>query len=483
MANTTEKLLTRRKTVLFREQEKNEDLKDICLEILAHSRNELYLALPFLDRALAGLRPFPDPAVRPSGTDGEILFFHPRGIAGLFRTGERSLNRTYLHTLLHCLFGHPFYPFPESRPKAASEDAAIFPPDVESLPEAKDDPALMLWHLSCDITAESILDGLYLPCVQRSKSALRQRLYEELRTLGMVVTPQAVFQWLTEKALPQKELLSLISDFTSDDHRYWKPDSTRARQQQTRWEEIRSVMQIQMETFAKEASRDAKGLYSQLAVENRKRYDYRRFLRKFSLLREEMQVDPDSFDYIYYHYGLTHYGNLPLVEPLETKEVRRVEELAIVIDTSMSCDGHLVRAFLEQTYSILMEQETYSRIFHIRIIQCDERVQKDTLITSQEEMQSYMKDFTVVGKGGTDFRPAFAYVDHLQKSGDFHHLRGLLYFTDGYGIYPVRKPVYDVAFLFMREDYQDVDVPPWAMKLILDPEELARGTGNHSKLS
>ena len=53
----------------------------------------------------------------------------------------------------------------------------------------------------------------------------------------------------------------------------------------------------------------------QLAVENRERYDYRSFLKKFCVLKEEMQVDIDSFDYIFYHYGMEMYGNMPLIEP------------------------------------------------------------------------------------------------------------------------------------------------------------------------
>ena len=82
------------------------------------------------------------------------------------------------------------------------------------------------------------------------------------------------------------------------------------------------------------------------------------------------------------------------------------------------------------------------------------------------------RSFQVQGMGGTDFRPAFAYVERLLAEKKFHKLRGLVYFTDGYGTYPLKKPVYDTAFVFFREDYQDVDVPPWAIKLILGEEEL-----------
>ena len=78
-----------------------------------------------------------------------------------------------------------------------------------------------------------------------------------------------------------------------------------------------------------------------------------------------------------------------------------------------------------------------------------------------------MSHLTLYGEGGTDFRPAFAYVDELLNKGEFEDLRGLIYFTDGYGIYPNRMPPYKTAFVFMQEDYYDVDVPAWAVKLIL----------------
>ena len=136
-------------------------------------------------------------------------------------------------------------------------------------------------------------------------------------------------------------------------------------------------MQTEMETFAKEAARDSKAFWNGSGFENRERYDYKEFLRKFSVLKEEMQVDPDSFDYIFYTYGLEHYGNMPLIEPLETKEVRKIEDFVIVIDTSMSCKGELIRHFLEETYSVLSESESFFRKINVHIIQCDEKIRED----------------------------------------------------------------------------------------------------------
>lgn len=73
-------------------------------------------------------------------------------------------------------------------------------------------------------------------------------------------------------------------------------------------------------------------------VRDRKRaYDYRRFLKRFTITREEMELDLDSFDPVAYHYGLMYYGNFPFIEPPETREGNRLEELVIAIDTSGSC--------------------------------------------------------------------------------------------------------------------------------------------------
>ena len=55
-----------------------------------------------------------------------------------------------------------------------------------------------------------------------------------------------------------------------------------------------------MEARSTETSQNEEdsGLLEQVQVENRERYDYKAFLRKFAVMKEEMQVDPDSFDYI-----------------------------------------------------------------------------------------------------------------------------------------------------------------------------------------
>ena len=48
-----------------------------------------------------------------------------------------------------------------------------------------------------------------------------------------------------------------------------------------KWQEISEKMQTELETFSKEATDDVQSLTDMVQVENRKRYDYRDFLRKY----------------------------------------------------------------------------------------------------------------------------------------------------------------------------------------------------------
>jgi predicted metal-dependent peptidase len=185
-----------------------------------------------------------------------------------------------------------------------------------------------------------------------------------------------------------------------------------------------------------------------------------------------MQLDLDSYDYIYYTYGLKVYGNMPLIESLEYSDIKKVEEFVIVIDTSASCETELVRIFLEETYSILKDNESFFRKINLHIIQCDSKVQDDKIIVCHEDFEQYMSDFEIKGRGGTDFTAAFDYVNGLCEEKKINELKGLIYFTDGCGTYPKNMPLYEVAFVFVSERFDDKGVPPWAVEIILGKDDI-----------
>ena len=445
-----------------------ERLQVIGSSILRAARDELYLGMRFLDVALSSFSYQMDGSIHGFGTDGRVMYFQPQMLGGLYKENRILVNRGYLHMVFHCIFRH-FAWRGTGRNIGAGYSAGENNADSEKTIEER------LRDLSCDIAMEHIIDGMNYRSIRFSRSLLRRETYRLLEKEGKTLNAQRVYKILSGWNLSEKDFVNLEQEFRTDDHKYWeskKPDQKPNPMLSRKWGEINDGIETDLETFSQEAGERDGDFLEQIKTENRSKYDYREFLRKFAVFHEEMAVDDDSFDYNFYTYGLRLYGNMPLIEPLESKEVKKVEEFVIVIDTSMSCSGELVRKFLEETYGVLSENESFFTKINVHIIQCDEKVHTDKKITSQEEMKDYMEHLELYGDGGTDFRPAFEWVDRLLEQHEFHNLKGLIYFTDGFGIYPQKMPPYKTAFVFMQDNYRDVDVPVWAMKLILDEDDL-----------
>lgn len=448
----------------------HERLQRIGEAILSASRNDIYLSMRFLDIALSGLDYRMNLNTVTVGTDGINILFNPTYLQRVYQQDLVELNRVYLHMILHCIFRH------------------------ELNREGRDEE---FWTVACDIAVESVLDGIDNRAVNLMLSAFREETYDWLREECPVLTAEAVYQALLRHKVDYLELLRLKQEFYRDDHQFWtnedkQPPEEEASQREregqdgsdsqkeqrqkeieAKWKHIGEKTQTNLETFFAGHGEEAGALLKAVQIENRQRYDYKAFLRRFVTRREEVRVDPDSFDYAFYSYGLELYGDIPLIEPLEYRESRKIKDLVIVIDTSDSCSDGIIERFLSETYAILAHDALFFQEMNLHIIQSDAEVQMDTVIHSPEELERFTDSFTVKGYGGTDFRPAFAYVEKLREKGELKDLKGLLYFTDGFGTYPKRKPPYETAFVFFREDYFDSDVPGWAMKVILGPEELS----------
>ncbi|MCD8147110.1 MAG: VWA-like domain-containing protein [Clostridiales bacterium] len=443
-----------------------ERLERLGSAILSASRNELYFSMRFLDIALSGLDYRMNLNTVTVGTDGVSILFNPTYLQRIYRDDLVQLNRVYLHMILHCMFRH------ELNREGRDED---------------------LWTVACDIAVESILDGIENRTIQLSVSTFREETYDWLGEECPVLTAEAIYRALERRQVQYLDILRLKQEFLRDDHQFWQsddpgrdesqqqensdsPDSRaqqeRRREVEAKWKRIDEKTQTNLETFFAGHGDEMGGLLKSIQIENRERYDYRAFLRRFVTLREEVKTDPDSFDYAFYSYGLELYGNIPLIEPLEYRESRKIRDFVIVIDTSDSCSDGIIERFLSETRAILNQESAFFREMNLHIIQSDAGVQMDTVLHSPEEFDRFSRSFTVKGYGGTDFRPAFDYVANLQAQGHLAELKGLLYFTDGFGAYPQKKPPYDTAFVFFREEYTDAQVPPWAMKVVLGPEEL-----------
>lgn len=392
------------------------------------TREQLSVKYPFFRKLLWTFSFQESKDTKTAGTDGKIIYFNPDFVIKSFRESSSKLEELFLHILYHCLFLHLIMDIPENR---------------------------HLWNLSCDTAVQRILQN-------EKKERDAMKIYQEFLS--------------TYASAGQTDLIGTAARSeersSPDDHTFWK------------YTDRKQFLNTIQKTLGGMSGASGMGLYGnsgrgtapgnqteELSVEEKGKYDFHRFLRRFAIHREEIHTDTQSFDYIPYMYGLNHYGNIPLIEYLEYQEVTRLEELVIAIDTSGSCSLDTVRRFMEETYGILSDQENFFRKMNLYIIQCDCFIQDAAHIASEKNWKDYLRNLQIHGRSGTDFRPVFEYVESLRKERKLKNLKGLLYFTDGDGIYPEKATDYETAFVFFKEKSLHQKVPAWAVKLYLDTEK------------
>ena len=457
----------------------------LAREVLDLARSTLLVHLRFLDLALSRFTPVSYPGTL--ATDGQKLFYDVYYLLNAYRQEQNRPVRDYLHMVLHCVFHHLFTG-----------------PGIDR----------RCWDLACDIAVEAAIRDLDLPCAACRRDRTQEETLAALAEQVHPLTAEKLYRHLLDQNLRPDQIAQLRQPFLADDHRAWylpvkggssaggegqepppeggipardkqgrggssarrkqdPPSGTEERKElEKAWKEISRRIQVDLETASRRHGLDAGSLVQSLRPVTREHYDYADFLRRYMSLGEVVQVNNDEFDYIFYTYGLSLYGNMPLVEPLEYKEVRRIREFVVAIDTSGSVSGDLVQRFVTKTYNILRQQENFFTKINLHIIQCDAQIQEDAHITCQRDFEDYLAHMELHGFGGTDFRPVFQYVDQLIRDGAFTNLRGMIYFTDGAGIFPERKPDYDAAFVFVDDDGNSPEVPVWAIKLVLQRGEI-----------
>lgn len=439
-------------------------------------------------------------------TDGQYMYVQPDLAEQYFLENYAYLRKCFLHIHLHCLCFHMI----QSR-KCSQQ----------------------IWNLACDLSA-GLLEELLLNRDELRNHCLNlisadhsndicdaanvfpynipasQNLHlhpktdsEKIRCISEAIDLLQKTHWLNAnqiipllKYVP--DLVRIASKCRHDSHRFWIYEpllpgenlhdnaschSGKASVSQSEasdehlFEIVETLLKKWENRFPKLTAASGKNhksnshgsLMEDASLKQQDSMDYHKFLRRFCVPREEAILDMDSFDYIPYYYGV---NGVKFIEPLEYSEVNRLDELAIAIDTSGSCSGKIVRRFLEETWSILRQKENFFSKMRLHLIQCDLMIQEHRIFTSVEEFEAYLPDLKIHGHGDTDFTPVFDHLTRLIEKREIRTLRGLLYFTDGDGIFPNTAPPFDTAFVFLNEQTEKHKIPAWAIRLNLHlPDE------------
>ncbi len=406
---------------------------DVCREILDSSAGAVCVDARFFTKAILSLKLDAISGEGMPECDGTSIKFPSDSLVSMYKDDPNLVSRAIAHCALHCILGHST-PNDETSPRGIAEDMAV----------------------------EYILDSLGTPHLSLPDGP--DRMYSFERLVAMAGSP-SVDRIADEIAKESKWKLSMYTRlFNRDCHRSRIADDER-------WREISRQALTEVEGFSGMLTGRTDTFMRLLRIRNRRRHDYREFLRRFVSRSSLPKEDPDTFDPIYYTLGLQRYGNIPLVDSSEMTESRTVDEFVIVLDTSGSVMKGPMMRFLEESLNAVRQCLPDGRA-RIHVVQCDDMVRSDVLISSATDMASLSERFELNGGGGTDFRPAFEYVDSLIEGGELRHLKGMMYFTDGLGTFPEGRPSYDVAFVFCDDGSKEHPIPPWAMKIELTPDDL-----------
>lgn len=439
-------------------------VEELAKDVLTLARNTLLVNLRFLDAALSQF----SLDIQPGGTlatDGQTLYYDALHVLRSYRDEHAVPARDYLHLVMHCVYRHMYIH------KAVETD---------------------VWDLACDIAVEHAISGLGLIAVSAEREKKQADWIAELKEEIGMLTAEKIYRFLLSKQISPKKFQEMRMFFLADDHRLWYEqkengqDSVNSEELENVaselfdpnavaediWKDISVRMQVDMETFARKQGDKAEAMMQNLREVNRETYDYAGFLQKFASRGELMRTDPDEFDYIFYTYGMQLYDKMPLIEPLEYKEVKRIREFVLVIDLSGLVSMEQAQRFLRKTYEVLKNAETFAVKIHLHILTCDGEVPEYVKITNQNEFDDYLTGLKIREPGETDFRPAFLMVDDLIHKHTFRNLKGVIYFTDSIGAFPANKPNYDAVFVFVNDNYSEPAVPPWAIRLVLQKDEL-----------
>lgn len=384
-------------------------------------------------------------------TDGKGIFFGEKQL--LFQTaacGAELIVLGLCHTVLHDLFLHPF--------KAEGKDP-------------------LLYDTACDVTVAYYTDELQVSFGDRRSIEYRKRLYKSIIDKFGGITESFCTAYLSGKS--KEELEQIATVFEVCDHFKWRRgnggegggssgdnqgDDEENKNAEKQWIEISKVILPKLGKDQRELSRKLENIVGG-------KRDYRNLLERF-IKSSEKRTPSEDFDYIFYCYGLSLYKNVPLIERLETSDAKDYSQIVVAIDVSGSTAGEPVEKFLKEVYSICSQISEKDKL-RLRIIQCDNEIRSDEIINGDEDFKNKMKEFKLEGGGGTDFRPVFDRLSADKKRGA--KIRALLYFTDGYGTFPAENPDFKVCFLLYGENAEDMKVPYFAYKIVLDDDDLVEG--------
>ena len=347
-----------------------DEITKIAKKCMTQAKNQLYFSYKALAPAIFRMPIKWHDTSLPQlsfGTDGQVVYANAGQVINCYRQGQEFLIRTYLHTLFHCIYLHPW------------------------LPEQED---MQYWSLAMDICCEAAIQRLDKK-FPLSGDAERESVIKKIRPNVKLFIPSLVYKELMKNDYDIDTLIPLFykdahlwllqsdassqgqgqnnnqknqkkqgggpglgqnqnqnqdqnqgngngqgnnqnqdqgqgngngqgrgnsQDNNQDDgqgggsgqdqsqgpNQSHEQGQSNSQSQQSRqeWSDVARRVATDMAAFHKQQGTDAGDLIDEIDYLTKDKMDYEDFLRQFSITEERMKINLDEFDYSYYMYGL-----------------------------------------------------------------------------------------------------------------------------------------------------------------------------------
>lgn len=392
-------------------------------ERLMKARITLCLTAPYLAGALMQLPISEAPSfISTFATDGFRIYYNRTYAASLT---DSEIRGVLCHELLHVLT--------ESRARRNGRDPR-------------------LWNVACDyaINAMLLAMGFHLPAGALYKNEFiplaAEEIYELLKKepgsplprLSMPIVPSRNLG-----ALPESLRDDVIADYSALSAGLSPDDKTGPVDEESR----RILLKSPKKTFLENARKIGifpSALLKKIAMSDTSVVDWRALLQHWltDRLKSDWSLFPPSKKALWQGLLLPSVGT-----PVPSR-------LVFAVDTSGSMtDGELSQIYTE----IRAFRETFPT--PLVVVQCDDDIQS---VKEYEAFEDF-EDPTLVdvyGRGGTDFRPIFKWIDENESGSPSI----LIHATDGYGIFP---KICSVPVLWLLTQDHASNLPDWGEQFVI----------------
>ena len=391
-------------------------------ERVSESIARLLLTDPFLSVLTFKLkvREVPeDHQVQTAATDGTRLFFNPKFVDTLTNP---ELIGLLAHEVFHCAFLHPY--------RIGGRDPEIL-------------------NIAGDLIINQILheSGYTLPkggLLDNSRRWSEMTLEEAYAIIWEEIKKnKSNIQQSGKSGLQSTGEFSSAGSLADSD-----PDGPEIEGEGQIPQNSETDWQMAREQAAMQAKRQGKlpaGLERLIGLARQPKPDWREQLRRFiqsNIPQDYSWIKPNkSFIAQDIYLPGVHRENCP--------------KFTMTIDTSGSIDQVLLDQFASEIQEIMNQM----RPEKIEVIYCDADINNIEEFDCDDDLE-----LSPQGGGGTDFRPAFNYIDDC-----IDRPACVFYFTDLMGTFPEEEPEYPVLWV-VPQPYADFD-PPWGEKIVISLDD------------